>query len=232
VTSALELQHVVLFRFPTPLNAAESAEMAAMVRGWPSEIDVIRALRFGPDLTNNRTRGFQYLLMMSFDDQDHLERYRAHPAHLAFGVWIHARNCEVLAFDYYLNEETVFLTPRPTRPEEPALTARSYYRCVDAGDVEGILRLHSPDCVYERPGYLRIVGLPQLRQFYSTDRVIAHGSHQISSLVTFGRSVAVEGEFTGTLKSGVTTAAKFADFFEISDGMIERRRTYFFAPMI
>lgn len=105
----MTLQHVVLFSYPEDLSPTDAEEMRDQVISWGEAIPGIRALRFGRDLTDARTRGYQYLLYMEFDNEDDLQVYRAHPVHQKFFSWITERNCTPLAFDYYLTDETVFL---------------------------------------------------------------------------------------------------------------------------
>lgn len=100
------LQHVVLLKFAPALTAAEDAEMRAMVSRWPDVIGLMDELRFGGDLTGERARGYQYLLVIVFADADTMAAYVAHPIHQEFVAWLDAHGCERLAFDYYLDEST------------------------------------------------------------------------------------------------------------------------------
>jgi hypothetical protein len=111
------LQHIVLFSFPEELSPDDARDMRDQVASWATEIGTMSALRFGTDLTGERTRGYQYLLYTEFADEDELNEYKAHPVHQRFFAWVRERSCTPLAFDYYLNETTV-LGP------EPALTIK------------------------------------------------------------------------------------------------------------
>ncbi|MBN6039797.1 nuclear transport factor 2 family protein [Amycolatopsis sp. 195334CR] len=118
-------------------------------------------------------------------------------------------------------------------PEFPVEAVRRYYRLVDAGDVDGVVASFTEDTVYRRPGYEPIVGHRELREFYRGTRVIERGEHRISSVVAHDDLVAVNGDFTGTLKDGTAVELRFADFFTISaDGRFSTRETFFFAPMV
>ncbi len=101
------LQHVVLFAFPADLSGEDAAEMRRQITAWPEEIGGITTLRFGSDITGERTRGHQYLLHMEFDDVDALHRYQKHPVHQRFLQWVLERECVPLAFDYQLDDSTV-----------------------------------------------------------------------------------------------------------------------------
>ncbi len=108
----MTLQHIVLFSFPRDLSVAEAAQMRDMVASWPSEIGLMTRCRLGTDLTGARNRGYTYLLYTEFPDVAAMNAYRAHPVHVKFMDWLVERDCTPLAFDYVLDEETVFM-PEP-----------------------------------------------------------------------------------------------------------------------
>jgi len=105
----MTVQHIVLFSFPRELSAAEAADMRAMVASWPKEIGLMTRCRFGTDLTGARTRGYPYLLYTEFPSVEVLKEYQAHPVHQQFLAWIVERDCTPLAFDYYLDGQTVLM---------------------------------------------------------------------------------------------------------------------------
>jgi len=105
----MSVQHIVLFSFPRELSAAEAADMRAMVASWPKEIGLMTRCRFGTDLTGARTRGYPYLLYTEFPSVEVLKEYQAHPVHQQFLAWIVERDCTPLAFDYYLDGQTVLM---------------------------------------------------------------------------------------------------------------------------
>jgi hypothetical protein len=108
VTDAPHLQHIVLMKFPTGLSADEDATLRSMVASWPEEIGTMTELRFGGDLTGDRSQGYQYLLVTVFRDADTLAAYVAHPVHQELVAFLNAHDCERLAFDYYLDDATQF----------------------------------------------------------------------------------------------------------------------------
>jgi|HubBroStandDraft_3_1064219.scaffolds.fasta_scaffold23301_4 hypothetical protein len=103
------LQHIVLFSFPAPLTEEDAATMRQLIADWPSKIGGMSKLRFGTDLTGARTRGYQYLLYMQFPSTEELVKYQQHPVHLEFFAWVSARDCTPLAFDYYLDSDTLLI---------------------------------------------------------------------------------------------------------------------------
>lgn len=116
---------------------------------------------------------------------------------------------------------------------EGARVVRSYYDMVDIGDLEGVLQLFCEGAVYRRPGYSPLVGRGELRAFYSSERMIDHGKHELADVVSEAGRVAVRGTFSGTLKDRRTVDVEFADFFVIEpSGRFSRRDTFFFAPAV
>jgi hypothetical protein len=96
-------------KFPTALSADEDATLRSMVASWPKEIGSMTELRFGGDLTGDRSQGFQYLLVTVFPDADTLTAYVAHPVHQELVAFLNEHECERLAFDYYLDDATRFI---------------------------------------------------------------------------------------------------------------------------
>jgi ketosteroid isomerase-like protein len=115
-------------------------------------------------------------------------------------------------------------------PEE---VVRRYYSLVDAQQFTELVQLFAEDSVYRRPGYEPLIGRAALSEFYGGRRVITGGRHTISELLADGSKVAVAGEFAGTVNGGKQVDIRFADFFTLdSDGLISRRDTFFFAPLV
>lgn len=107
-----------------------------------------------------------------------------------------------------------------------------YYALVDEGDLEQMLALFADDCVYERPGMEPLRGKDQLEAFYRDQRVIESGGHTLHMLMVDDNTVAVEGTFDGTLRDGRDVSVRFADVFELGDGLVTNRRSYFFVAAI
>ena len=108
-----------------------------------------------------------------------------------------------------------------------------YYAEVDKGDVEGVVALFEVDAEYSRPGYALMSGREAIKSFYSDDRIIESGVHNVESIVSDPKTVAVEGSFKGTVRGGTEAEVQFADFFWPGpNGLIKKRRTYFYAPLV
>jgi hypothetical protein len=106
----MTLQHIVLFSFPRDLSDDEAGQMRDMVASWPAQIGLMTRCRLGTDLTGARTRGYGYLLYTEFPDLESMTAYRAHPVHVKFMDWLAERDCQPLAFDYHLDEQTVLMS--------------------------------------------------------------------------------------------------------------------------
>jgi steroid delta-isomerase len=121
-----------------------------------------------------------------------------------------------------------------TTPQQEHRTAvLRYYRAVDRDDIEELLSLFAEGATYYRPGYEPIHGRAGLHRFYSSDRVIVRGEHQVAAVVSDGAWTSVQGKFDGSLRDGSAAHLRFADFFLFDDsGQISERRTFFYTPMV
>jgi len=101
-STSQDLQHVVLMRFPAPLDAADDARLREMVNSWPDKIGTMTECRVGSDLTGARSQGWHYLLHTVFPDETTLQAYIDHPVHQELVTFLNERQCERLAFDYFI----------------------------------------------------------------------------------------------------------------------------------
>lgn len=108
----------------------------------------------------------------------------------------------------------------------------AYFAAVDANDFDALLELFDDDIVYERPGYEPMRGKDRLRQFFTTERVIASGKHQIEDILAVGDKATAWGSFQGTSHDGNTLSEKFCDVYEFRNQRIYRRSTYFFRAAV
>lgn len=109
---------------------------------------------------------------------------------------------------------------------------RRYYELVDRGDVEGLIALFARDSVYLRPGYQPLRGHDELRRFYTEDRMIREGRHELDAVIVNETSAAARGAFRGTLRDDRRVEVRFADFFVFAGDRFAYRETFFFAPMV
>jgi hypothetical protein len=101
-------QHVVLFKFPQDLSPQEEQEMERHISAWPDSIRGLIGLRFGKDV-GGRSRGYDYLLLTEFENEEAHQAYYSHPAHEAFAEWIAAHEAEVIRVDYALDDQSLML---------------------------------------------------------------------------------------------------------------------------
>lgn len=120
--------------------------------------------------------------------------------------------------------------------EGPAVAAndvdvvqRLYY-LIDMGEFAEACLLFREDCEFSRPGYEVFKGRIEVEAFYSETRLVATGRHRIRRVVQEHPAVAAEGTFDAVLKSGVRIASSFCDLFDFEEGLIARRRTYYYVP--
>ncbi|MEU8111268.1 nuclear transport factor 2 family protein [Micromonospora sp. NPDC048947] len=108
---------------------------------------------------------------------------------------------------------------------------RTYYRRVDADDIDGMMLLFEPDSIYDRPGQKSIVGRSAISAFYRSQPPIRSRRHNLSSLIIEGPEVAVHGTADRITLDGQHSTIGFADFFTVSgSGRFSYRRTFFFVP--
>ncbi len=111
---------------------------------------------------------------------------------------------------------------------------QQYYVEVDNRDFDRVVALFEVDADYYRPGYGQMSGRKAILSFYLADRIIESGVHNIESIIgDSSGTVAVEGSFKGIVRGGTEVEVKFAEFFRAGpNGLIKKRRTFFFAPLV
>lgn len=107
----MSLLHTVLLSFDPELGPEDVAAMHEQLRTWPEEIGGFEALALGPPLFEQRSRGYQWMIHIVVADEEALARYTVHPVHQRFARWAADHGATVLAFDYYLDGETVIVGP-------------------------------------------------------------------------------------------------------------------------
>jgi heme-degrading monooxygenase HmoA len=102
------VQHVVLFNFPQDLSAQEEQEMERHIRVWPDTIRGLIGLRFGKDV-GGRSKGYDYLLLTEFENEEAHQAYYSHHSHVDFSEWVAAHGAELIRVDYPLDEQSLLL---------------------------------------------------------------------------------------------------------------------------
>lgn len=106
------------------------------------------------------------------------------------------------------------------------------FTIIDGSNFDELKQVFTPDCVYERPGYEPLAGLPRLETFYRDERIIAYGKHHVTAVTCGDSHVICYGEFIGESRDGKHLQERFADVYELQNDKIHKRTTYFFRPAI
>jgi ketosteroid isomerase-like protein len=106
------------------------------------------------------------------------------------------------------------------------------FSTIDARRWDELAEFFTADAVYERPGYAPLVGFPALEHFYREVRVIVSGQHRIERMVAGRGTAACWGRFVGANRAGAPLDERFADVYELRDGRVARRTSYFYRPAI
>lgn len=106
------------------------------------------------------------------------------------------------------------------------------FAIIGSANFDELSQVFNPDCVYERPGYEPLQGLPRLEKFYHEQRIIAHRKHHVTAVTSGDNHVICYGEFIGESRDGKHLQERFADVYDIQNDKISKRTTYFFRPAI
>jgi hypothetical protein len=117
-------------------------------------------------------------------------------------------------------------------PERAPNFVVELFRRIDSRDWEALHQSLHEDVVYERPGYEPLVGRERVLRFYREERVIASGEHHLEHVVIDDGSGACWGRFVGMHKNGSPIDERFADVYQLKDGRIHARRSFFFRPAV
>ncbi len=105
------------------------------------------------------------------------------------------------------------------------------FRVIDASDWENLGRYFHPDLVYERPGYPLLEGREANLHFYREIRKY-RGEHQFEQFVVEPDAGAAWGRFVGRKFDGTPLDLQFADCYRFKDGLLWRRKSFFFVPLV
>lgn len=106
------------------------------------------------------------------------------------------------------------------------------FQAIDTRSFERLRDICHSDVTYERPGYEAFVGIERLLKFYREERVIASGDHLLTAVVIDETHGACWGRFLGAHRNGSDIDVEFADTYEIEDGRILRRKSFFYKPAV
>jgi ketosteroid isomerase-like protein len=111
------------------------------------------------------------------------------------------------------------------------LLIKSMFRLIDAGRFTELHSTMAQEIVYERPGYRPRENLESVLHFYLCERQVEQGRHTIELVVGADDCAMAHGSFSGTTKSGLAIETKFSEVYQIRDGLVIFRRSYFFEPI-
>lgn len=117
-------------------------------------------------------------------------------------------------------------------PTAPNTLVHDLFRAIDAREFDRLHDVCHPEIVYERPGYESFSGMDRLLKFYREERIIASGDHHLTAVLVDGTHGACWGRFLGKHRDGSDIDVEFADTYEIEDGRIRRRKSFFYVPAV
>lgn len=101
------ISHIVLFRPRASLSAGEQQEILQAVSTLVARCPSVRSCRVGrrvrhglPGYEQAMREGFEYALVLDFDDLDGLRAYLTHPEHARLGDAFTSAADASLAYDY------------------------------------------------------------------------------------------------------------------------------------
>ena len=95
------LRHLVLLRFQADAPAAAIATVERDFVALRTQIDGIRAIEWGTNVSpEGLAKGYSHAFMLTFDDAAARDAYLPHPAHQAFVAAMKPLLADVLVIDY------------------------------------------------------------------------------------------------------------------------------------
>ncbi len=94
------IEHIVLFRFKPETSDATKTKIIQELLDLRSRIPSIRDISAGANFCD-RSKGYDYGLVVRFADRQGLDEYQVHPDHQKVVVeWVRPNLAEILAVDY------------------------------------------------------------------------------------------------------------------------------------
>ncbi|MEZ4585043.1 MAG: nuclear transport factor 2 family protein [Gemmatimonadales bacterium] len=107
---------------------------------------------------------------------------------------------------------------------------RAMFKAVDASDWDNVDKYFHPDLEYLRPGMDPLLGKAALSNFYRNVRTL-RGEHRFDAVVVDGDKGACWGRFVGRNANGPVDV-EFADCYGFKDGLLWRRKSFFYVPVV
>jgi hypothetical protein len=99
------LRHMVLYKFKDGLPQAQIDEVVAAFSALPQKIDTILDFERGTNTSSEgKSQGLTHAFVVTFRDQQGLDTYLKHPAHLDYVKVVQDKREKVVVFDYWTGE--------------------------------------------------------------------------------------------------------------------------------
>lgn len=108
----------------------------------------------------------------------------------------------------------------------------SLYEAVDREDWDALGAMFDEQAIYERPGFAPLLGRAEIVDFYRGTRDVRRGHHQLTDVIATGARVVCQGRFSCLTRSERRLKTDFCDVYALKDGLVVRRRTFFFTEVI
>jgi len=96
------LRHMVLYQFKDNVSQAQVGEVVAAFSALPNKIDSILGFERGINIsTEGKSQGLTHAFVVTFRDQQALDTYLKHPAHLDYVKIVQDKRQQVVVFDYW-----------------------------------------------------------------------------------------------------------------------------------
>jgi hypothetical protein len=99
------LRHIVLYKFKPEITPQQVQEVVEAFSALPRKIGGILAFEHGTNVSReNKSEGFTHSFLVTFVDQDALDKYLMNPAHEEYVKVVRDRREKVVVFDYWTDE--------------------------------------------------------------------------------------------------------------------------------
>lgn len=105
------------------------------------------------------------------------------------------------------------------------------FRVIDASEWDALGRFFHPGLIYDRPGFPLLEGREANLHFYREVRTL-RGEHRFDCMVLEPGAGASWGRFVGRRGDGTPVDIQFADCYRFRDGLLWRRKSFFYVPLV
>lgn len=93
------LHHIVLFSFRAEVSKADRAAILVAIGGLKADVQALRSLEVGENVSPARAQGYTHVLLETFDDRAGLAEYATHPVHVPVVARLRDAAAQLLAVD-------------------------------------------------------------------------------------------------------------------------------------